>query len=670
MMYHNGILCIELSPLQKLGIVSKMLWDKWQRDGATLVQKGGNGRKSLIAFDTIPQKYQEIIRDTFGDVKQAPVKTAFKDEVVIDTKALACFSSYLLPDGRQLATIDNGKHVREYSANANVLNAIHAMYTNQNIARKALGGNMRGFWKKASEVVNDCRVELGHNLPSNFERLRKTYLAYKEEGYSALVSKKFCNDNTQKVTADLERLLMSLYVMPVKPFQADVYTLYNLFLAGKIQAIDTNTGELFTPDQFITKNGEPLTISKATVTNYLNKVSNRVIVDSKRSGSFEFNNQHRPHHHRKSPVFSFSKISMDDRDLPRKCSNGGRVKAYYAYDVASGCVIGRAYSMSKDEELFLECMRDMFRLIERNKMPFPLQVEVENHLVNKFFNDLYEMFPYVRICNPGNSQEKRAEHFNKAKKYQVEKKTQTGIGRWWAKSEAYRIDNKKVNDEFVEKVFTYDSLVADDIAAVNVYNNQLHPRQKQYPGKTRFDVLLENLNQSAFEPNRAAIFKSIGFKTETTIRRNHYCRVQYADYQLPDVATLDKLAINDYKVVAYYLPDADGVISEVCLFQDDKFLCIAERIEKYNEANAEWEAGTDDVAYTNQSKYVSSFDKKVKEGKTKLAKITVIPTEQLETAAAQEVTVVTPPASANDSLADILSNYNAQDYEDKALNDI
>ena len=43
----------------------------------------------------------------------------------------------------------------------------------------------------------------------------------------------------------------------------------------------------------------------------------------------------------------------------------------------------------------------------------PAQVEVEHHLVNNFADGLMKagvVFPFVRWCNPGNSQEKRAEH--------------------------------------------------------------------------------------------------------------------------------------------------------------------------------------------------------------------------------------------------------------------
>ena len=130
--------------------------------------------------------------------------------------------------------------------------------------------------------------------------------------------------------------------------------------------------------------------------------------------------------------------------------DGNRVKAYYAYDVVSGAVVGYAYNRYKTTELFLDCMRNMFQTLDRNGMYIPAELEVEHHLVSDFADGLMQagtVFPLIRWCNPGNSREKRAEHKNREKKYGVEKRTQVGIGRWWAKLEANRPKEEKVYDE-------------------------------------------------------------------------------------------------------------------------------------------------------------------------------------------------------------------------------
>ena len=105
--------------------------------------------------------------------------------------------------------------------------------------------------------------------------------------------------------------------------------------------------------------------------------------------------------------------------------DGNRVKAYYAYDVCSGALTGAAYSRKKDTDLYIGCLRDMFRFLDRRSLGLPLEMEVENHLVNQFEDDLMRagnLFPFVRWCAPTNSQEKHAEQFNRAKKYGYEKR--------------------------------------------------------------------------------------------------------------------------------------------------------------------------------------------------------------------------------------------------------
>ncbi|KAA5687339.1 hypothetical protein F3G32_28670, partial [Klebsiella pneumoniae] len=107
---------------------------------------------------------------------------------------------------------------------------------------------------------------------------------------------------------------------------------------------------------------------------------------------------------------------------------------------------GYAYNRYKTTELFLDCMRNMFQTLDRNGMYIPAELEVEHHLVSDFADGLMQagtVFPLIRWCNPGNSREKRAEHKNREKKYGVEKRTQVGIGRWYAKLEANRPKEEK-----------------------------------------------------------------------------------------------------------------------------------------------------------------------------------------------------------------------------------
>ena len=119
------------------------------------------------------------------------------------------------------------------------------------------------------------------------------------------------------------------------------------------------------------------------------------------------------------------------------------------------------------------------------------------------------------------------------------------------------------------------------------------------------------------------IARYIGEKTETSIRRNQYVRVQYEKYQLPNLNVLSRLKPNNYKVEAYYIPEDNGNINKIHLYQSENFIGTCEKIIAYNEATAE-QTDADRKAYTEQAKYVSQFDKMIKEGRKKLSKIKII----------------------------------------------
>jgi len=617
----NSTICISGSELIRSdinpgGFLSKSNYDKLSRlKRLDIKRKGCYGTPALIAVDSLPAKYQELIKNKYGSLLNEAAKRTFTDEIFRDAKAVEYFTAYRLEDGRALPV----RTINQYSNDASILNAFKSLINNTN-KHRAIGAKVKQFWPKAIAALANVAALYPNSLPTSEKRLKCRYEAYMkalsvspEEGYRSLISRKFNNDNSRKVTALIERMLLSLYAMPNKPFGSSVHEMYLSFLNGGIDIVDKLTGEFFNRSDF-QRNGQPVEISDTTVWNYINNPLNRILVDKSRLDGLDYNNTHRPHHRRHAPNFSFSKVSMDDRDLPRKIINGGRVKAYYAYDVTSGAIVGVSYSRDKDEELFLSCLRDMFRLMDTHDWGVPMEVEVENHLVSKFFDELGRMFPILRICAPGNSQEKHAEHFNKAKKYGTEKKTQISIGRWWAKGEAYRTRTQKVSNEFTEKAYSYDLLVADDQQAVKDYNNALHPRQKKYPGMTRWQVLCNNINPKIIRPNRALWIKSIGNHTVTSIKRSGYITANYNEYRLPGPDVIGRLKPNNYTVDAYWLPDEKGNVAEIYLYQHGEFLCRCEAGQTYNTAKSEWNKD-DSLIFSEQAGYISKFDKLVAAGR-------------------------------------------------------
>ena len=454
------------------------------------------------------------------------------------------------------------------------------------------------------------------------------------------------------MTYDIERLLLSIDGQPEQPFNTTVWEQYNMFVQGELELYDPETGEVLNPADFTDKDGNPVVLSPATVANILNNPKNKALRAKLHMSQWDFNNAYRPYHLRSIGEFSLSKVSLDDRDLPRPMKDGNRVKAYYAYDVVSGAVVGYAYNRYKTTELFLDCMRNMFQTLDRNGMYIPAELEVEHHLVSDFADGLMQagtVFPLIRWCNPGNSREKRAEHKNREKKYGVEKRTQVGIGRWWAKLEANRPKEEKVYDEknntYKVKTYSYEELVADDIRAIQTFNAQPHPNQKRYPGMSRWDVLCAHQNPNLAPWDKAVLYRFIGQHTETTIRQNTYCTVMYNQYGLPSPEIIEKLEPRNYKVDAYYLPDADGTINEVYIYQNGRYIATCKPVARYNENTAE-QTEADKAAYTEQSKYVAQFDKMMKDGKIK--RVGILAKEEAKLITEVQAEAVPLPAQAEE----------------------
>lgn len=634
----------ELAPIMSIPNYKKLA----AKEKINVVRSGrGLGGYVLVEIATMPLRFQERIKLKYGDMKEDVIRNWLGSHYHIDAKAREFYTRFRFDNGDALPP----EHIQEYTVNASVIEAVMRAMEDATFMRKAMKAGPVN-WGELAGAISYYQAEFGHTLPVSSNRFKKRVNDFKANGYESLISRKFMNQNRRKVTYDIERLLLSIDAQPEQPFNTTVWEQYNLFVQGELELYDPETGEVLNPADFTDKDGNPLVLSPATVANYLNNPKNKALRGKLHMSQWDFNNAYRPYHLRSIGEYSLSKVSLDDRDLPRPMKDGNRVKAYYAYDVVSGAVVGYAYNRYKTTELFLDCMRNMFQTLDRNGMYIPAELEVEHHLVSDFADGLMQagtVFPLIRWCNPGNSREKRAEHKNREKKYGVEKRTQVGIGRWYAKLEANRPKEEKVYDEknntYKVKTYSYEELVADDIRAIETFNAQPHPNQKRYPGMSRWDVLCAHQNPNLAPWDKAVLYRFIGQHTETTIRQNIYCTVMYNQYGLPSPEIIEKLEPRNYKVDAYYLPDADGTINEVYIYQNGRYIATCKPVARYNENTAE-QTEYDKAAYTEQSKYVAQFDKMMKDGKIK--RVGILAKEEAKLITEVQAEAVPLPAQAEE----------------------
>ncbi len=616
MEYYGNTLCISARELIDGGIVTRSNYQNWTNRGIVVVVRPGKGKGhyALIAVDSLPQWVREKVEEKYPSWAQAGLEEWVKSNYVYDQGAVAYFFN------KDVCGVDLGaEKAREYAVNASVLNTCIRLYDRASVWQKLMG--KKYSWEMMSATIEVLRKHFGHTLPASTLRFRKKAGEYRRDGYASLVSGKYGNQSARKVDHKTERLLLSIAVQPNKPWNTNVWEMYNSFVCGELDVWDYSSGELYDPGEWTDGNGDPLSLSESTVNNVLNQPKNQALISHRLESPTAFMHNRMPHMHRHAPEFSLSKVSFDDRDLPRKLRDSRqRPKAYYAYDVASGCCIGYAYNRSKNIDLVVEMFRNMFRLLDRHGWGCPAQVEVENHLMSQWRDSFLQagvMFPFVRFCAPMNSQEKAAEQFNGAKKRSIEHKNHIGIGRFYARRSQYRTESVKVFDEanntYVEKeYYTWDELIADDMRDIEEYNRAPHHNQAKYPGMSRWDVLVANINPTLQPIDKVTLARYIGEHVGTTIRRNSYCRVGYEDWNLSSVRVLEKLAPNNYAVDAYYLTDDTGKATDVFIFQNGRYVDTLRNLGTYNTAECE-QTERDREIFTEQQKVVSEFRKYVED---------------------------------------------------------
>ena len=663
MEYYEGKLCISARDLVNDGIVSQANYQNWtRRNIVDVVRRGGGaaGNYALIAVDSLPLAYKEKVHALYPDGDLTHLKGWVCSNYEIDQAAVAFYHD------REKTGVDlrPGK-IREYVTNASVLNCCIKLYNRAATAQKIFGGKYN--WEEMAQAIEALRGEYGHTLPASTLRFRKKVNEYKSQGYACLISGKFGNQNKRKVDYKTKLLICGLAILPNKPFGSNIHEMYISFVCGELDVYDPKTGELFNPDDFTDKNGDPKELSESTIRNILNDPAVKLLIEKSLSSWSTFMHEQMPYMHRHSGRFSLSQITMDDVDLTRKLKDTKqRVHAYYAYDVVSQCVIGASYARKKDERLVVDCFRDMFRLIARHGWGIPAGIEVENHLMSQYkegFLKAEEVFQFVRFCAPLNSQEKYAEPLNGAKKRSVIHKNHEGIGRFYGKGK-WRQEYKKISDETNElyedkEYFSWEQLVADDRKDNEEWNNTLHPNQKMYPGMTRWEVLEANINPNLLPYDARTLAYHIGERVETSIRRNSTVRVAHDDWWLSSTSVLERLEPNNYKVTACYLPDDDGAPQEVFIYQGCKYIDTVEKVKTYSRVMAE-QTEEDKAAFVAQQKKIAKFHKYVEEHA--INRLGILKPDQQAQQEVQELKVSAPleyepriplPSASDRAVADI-----------------
>ena len=224
MEYFGNIIAVTMHELTRSddgeAVMSRSAYDHLVTRGRVNVLRPGKGLGSyaLIEYHSLPERFRLRFEAKYGN----PEKIMKQEDMPLaaDSEAQKYYHEYLLPNGEHLPEDKQ----TEYTLNARVLNALREMRGTQKAIRRACNNNTPVIWSNIFATAEELRKAYGHTLPKSEARLRDKLRQYTKEGYACLVSGKFCNANTLKITKAAGRQIVAL-----RRCRVPVYTTKQLF---------------------------------------------------------------------------------------------------------------------------------------------------------------------------------------------------------------------------------------------------------------------------------------------------------------------------------------------------------------------------------------------------------------------------------------------------------
>lgn len=310
------------------------------RKKVKVLQRGCLGTPALADFSSFPERFRRVMETVFGDPKAERSTNALDEFLGQDTKAMEFYSSYEVDENRYLPS----ETIKEYYANACVLNAVHLLLNSRRSLQKMCGGTVKAYWPTIAQNVMDLdREQYPHSLPLNDRRLKDRYNQYQKGGYEVLIHKNFCNKNSAKVAEDAQQaLLIEFMADPRNLDNAQVAILYNTVARAM-------SWKEITP---------------AAVGIWRQK--NETMIYAGRRGSTAFRNKKTMQVHRSAPTAPLYYLTLDGWDVElmyqefdgKKTTYHQRPTAVVVLDPSVKYILGYALGTHETPELIAQALRN------------------------------------------------------------------------------------------------------------------------------------------------------------------------------------------------------------------------------------------------------------------------------------------------------------------------
>lgn len=583
--------------------------------GIKRLQLGGNGRKLLIDFDSLPANIQENLGDPRKE--NHPLEPYFQ----FDADAVRFYNKF-----KRNGTTIKPEEQERYIINASVMQAVlklEVARTQERIKMKdSLSGLKESLRYDVENFQNSLKVmhQVSHTVPTS-KRFFECLANFKSDNpYLSLIKdpEGTGKQNARKVNDTTEMILNGLFKnQSHKPTPTDISRSYDAFLNGYAEVYNENSGELYNPKDF-------KKLSTATIINYVNKWENKLVTHKARSGDRQvYMGDFKPHHQMDLPKYAGAIISIDDRQPPFVYNTkNDRVWFYLGVDIASQAITTIVYGKTK-EGIIVDFYRQMVRNYTEWGFCLPNELECESSLNSSFKDTLLRpgaMFQEVKI-EANNARGKYIERINGKLRYEYEKKGIGWLARPTAKSEANQLSGSK------KQVIPYDILVNERMLELEQFNNSQHPDETNI---SRWDYFVANQHPNLKPTNWEAILPVIGYKTPTScnggyIKLQGLKRAIAQDGKiLTGEALIQQMRIIEGKEFdVYWLDNNVGEVLKALVYYDNRLICEVMEMPRYNRAKIE-RSEADDEAIKLQSAYVMSVDAFEKRQRNKIENVQII----------------------------------------------
>lgn len=473
---YGKTLCVTFDELVKSGIISKSNYDKHVREGKfRVMQKGGNGRKALVAYDSLTSAICAAFDTVHPEAKKKIQKqiSPMNMQLKSDSKAVDFYKRYT-------PKISLDRQV-EYVLNAKVLNAMMTLEVSMRDSQGKCGfQNNKMIREQVVALCESLRERYQHTLPK--ARLMEKYAAYKKYGYAALVNGNAGNQSARKVGPKEGRLLLKL-----KRSKFPVYTDQQIFEEFNRIVEERNARAIREEDKL------KLIASPQTVINYLYKTSIKLWWYGVVYGEIAFKNEFIPQFDTKLPDMpntlwygDGTKLNLyyKDYDKKQKRMVARTIDVYEVMDACTEVFLGYSFGV----ENFLT-QYDAYRMALETWKVKPYEIVTDNQGGHKkpeaqaFFKKICHLH---KTTMPHNGQSKTIESAFGRFQMQVMHKLYNYTGQNITATK----ENSHVNVDLIMKNIaqlpTLEEMKEQYLQCRKEWNEMLHPASET--GMTRMEM--------------------------------------------------------------------------------------------------------------------------------------------------------------------------------------